>query len=148
MRDALSAYAKPNGVTRTAMQAEVLNASTERDSGKFRKGLLSQVGAQVKSASMLSRQHEWAYNLCDRFPSTETGKSYEIIGRTFTSSGEKRGADGNLKLVPTYFYESGDAPPAGATRAEQDAHPGDWQRGKLREDKLLASKSMKSLQTP
>ena len=145
-RDALAAYAKTNGVTRTAMQAEVLR-STERSTGDFRKDILGQVAARVEYAKMLARQHEWAYNVGDTFLSTATGKTYRIVGRTFTSSGEKIKRGEVAKLVPTYFYESGDAPPAGATRAEQDAHPGEWQRGTFREDKLLDSKTMKNLTT-
>jgi hypothetical protein len=97
------------------------------------KYLRDRVVTGVEYGQMLARRHEWKFNVGDTFMSTTTGKAYEITGRTFSRVGKVK--DNNWQAV--YSYQSGD--PEG---------DGDWERGTMQESKLLASKTMKSLNRP
>ncbi|WOB06453.1 LPD38 domain-containing protein [Piscinibacter gummiphilus] len=151
-RDGLAKYIKEAGITRTAMEAEILRAapkkSADRDESldSFRKRLLDEVVAKREYAAMLARQHDWAFNVGDTLLSTKTGKTYRLVGRFFGAERIRKGEP--TKYIPKYLYESGKPPPQGTPRSEVDAWPHDYEQGTFNESALLASETMKSLTTP
>jgi hypothetical protein len=151
-RDGLAAYIKQSGITRTAMDAEILRAAPKKSPergeslGDFRKRMLDEMVARREYAAMLARQHDWAFNVGDTLFSTQTGKSYRLVDRFFGAERIKKGQA--TKYIPKYVYESGKPPPAGANAEEEKAWPHDWQRGTFDEHRILESGTMKSLTTP
>jgi hypothetical protein len=90
--------------------------------------LRDRVSTSLEYGKLLSRQHEWAYNVGDQLLSTKTGKVYELTGRTFQRVGKLK--DNNWQPVYSYSADGGE------------------ERGTFPEKNLLESKTMKNLTTP
>jgi hypothetical protein len=122
-------------------------ASEDEELDRFRQfagDVRAKVSASLEYGQMLARQHEWAHNVGDVLLSTHTGKTYRLVGRTFSRVGKIK--DNNWQ--PIYAYESGNPPPRGAKPSEIEAWPHDYQRGTFTEKAILESKTLKSLVTP
>lgn len=128
------------------LQGALFSNERSDDEGlsKFRKTLGDQIKTNREYGEMLSRQHDWAYNVGDQFLSTQTGKVYELTGRTFQRVGKLK--DNNW--APVYSYKQGNPPPANLRGEALDAWPDEYQIGTFPEKNLKESKTMKNLTTP
>lgn len=77
----------------------------------FAKYMAASVRSSVEATQQLVKAHDWKYNVGDTFLSTKNGATYELTGRTFikrTPRDENFKKTGEARLVPAYYYKTGD----------------------------------------
>lgn len=98
----------PENASRAAMDKIMADPAFQKelqgnaDLLDFAKGLHDKVQARVEYGALLARHHTWDYNVGDVFQSSKTGRTYKVVGRSFTMQGQKVSSGVH---VPTYLME-------------------------------------------